>query len=110
MHEHELLLTSWFNDHLAGVANAILGVVRVTPEDSARPWQNWIVMEIMVVVGLMVLFAVLRPRLSVDKPGKLQHIFEVLWGFFNTSVEESGIDHGDKYVPFFATIFIFILS
>ena len=69
-----------------------------------------IVMEILVVVLLMLLFVFLRPRLSVDKPGKIQHIFEVLWSFFNESVAEAGIDHGEKFVAFFATIFIFILS
>jgi F-type H+-transporting ATPase subunit a len=110
MQEHELLLTRLFNDHLAGVATSILSVFGLTAENPARPWQNWLVMEILVVVLLMLLFAVLRPRLSVEKPGKLQHIFEVLWGFFNESVAESGIDHGEKYVPFFATVFIFILT
>ena len=110
MQEPELLLTKFFNDHLAGVANSILGAVKMTAEDPARPWHNWIVMEILVVALLMLLFIFLRPKLSVDKPGRLQHIFEVLWGFFNSSVEESGIEHGEKYVPFFATVFIFILA
>ncbi len=109
MQEHELVLTKFFNDHLAGVANSILSAVNVVPEDAARPWHNWIVMEILVVAILIVLFAVLRPRLSVDKPGKLQHIFEVLYGFFKTSIDEGGIEHGERYLPYFGTIFIFIL-
>jgi len=109
MHESELWLTAWFNDHLAGVANSILSAVRVTPEDPARPWQNWIVMEILVVAILMALFAFLRPRLSVDNPGKLQHIFELFYGFFKSSVEDAGVPHGEKYVPYIGTIFIFIL-
>lgn len=109
MHEHELWLTRLFNEHLGGVANSILNAAGVTPDDPAHPWQNWLVMEILVVALLMALFAVLRPRLSVDKPGKIQHIFEVLYGFFKTSMEEAGIEHGDKYLPYFGTIFIFIL-
>jgi hypothetical protein len=44
MPEHELWLTALFNDHLAGVANAILGVFNVHAESPARPWENWIVM------------------------------------------------------------------
>jgi len=108
--ENKLLLTQWFNDHLAGVANSILNAVNVKAEDPAHPWPDWLVMEILVVALLMLLFAILRPRLSVDKPGRLQHIFEVLWGFFKTTAEESGIEHSEKYVPYFATIFIFILS
>jgi F-type H+-transporting ATPase subunit a len=109
MHENELWLTAWFNDHLAGVATSILSAVKVRPEDAARPWQNWIVMEILVVAILMVLFAFLRPRLSVDKPGKLQHIFELFYGFFKSSVEDAGVPHGEKYVPYIGTLFIFIL-
>jgi F-type H+-transporting ATPase subunit a len=110
MHEPELLLTKLFNDHLAGVANSILSAVNIKPEDAARPWHNWLVMEILVVALLIALFAVLRPSLSVDKPGKLQHIFEVMYGFFKTSIEESGIEHGEKYLPYFGTVFIFILA
>jgi F-type H+-transporting ATPase subunit a len=110
MPEHELWLTKVFNQYLGGAANSILSAVHVTPDDPAHPWQNWLVMEILVVVLLVALFAVLRPRLSVDKPGKTQHIFEVLYGFFKTSVEEAGIDHGEKYLPYFGAIFIFILA
>ncbi len=110
MPEHELLLTRFFNQYLGGAANSILSAVHVTPDDPAHPWQNWLVMEILVVALLILLFAVLRPRLSVDKPGKTQHIFEVLYGFFKTSVEEAGIEHGDKYLPYFGAVFIFILA
>jgi F-type H+-transporting ATPase subunit a len=110
MQEPELQLTQFFNDHLAGVANSVLSMVKIVPEDAARPWHNWIVMEILVVAILIALFAALRPSLSVDKPGKLQHIFEVLYGFFKTSAEEAGIEHGDKFLPYFGTVFIFILA
>jgi F-type H+-transporting ATPase subunit a len=109
MQEPELLLTKLFNDHLAGVANSVLSMVKIVPEDAARPWHNWVVMEILVLAILILLFAVLRPRLSVDKPGKLQHIFEVMYGFFKTSIEEAGIDHGERYLPYFGAVFIFIL-
>jgi len=108
--EPELLLTKFFNDHLAGVANSILSAVNLKPENVERPWHNWLVMEILVVVLLMLLFAVLRPKLSVEKPGGMQHILESLWGFFNVTAEEAGIEHHQKYVPYFATIFIFILA
>jgi F-type H+-transporting ATPase subunit a len=109
MQEPELLLTKIFNDHLAGVANSILSAVNMKPEDAARPWHNWIVMELLVVAILIALFAVLRTNLSVDKPGRIQHIFEVLHGFLTTTIEECGIDHGEKYLPYFGAVFIFIL-
>ncbi|MEO8029174.1 MAG: F0F1 ATP synthase subunit A [Bryobacteraceae bacterium] len=108
MHE-ELWLTRIFNDHLAGVANSILEAVGQHAHNSARPWENWIVMEILVLAILVVLLAVLKSSFSVDKPGRLQHLFEVIYEFLKDTTAEAGIHHGEKYIPFFGTLFIFIL-
>jgi F-type H+-transporting ATPase subunit a len=110
MPEHELWLTALFNDYLAGFANSVLEVFRMSAEDPARPWQNWAVMELLVVAILLVLAAALRPALSVDKPGRLQHIFEVIYEFWKKTTDDFGIHHGEKYVPFFVTLFVFVLS
>ena len=108
--EQELGLTALFNDYLAGLGTTILGVFGIGAEHPLRPWENWIVAELLVVALLVAVVAILRARLSVDKPGKLQHIFEMVHGFFTSTVEEVGIHHGEKYVPYIGTIFIFILS
>lgn len=108
--EHELGLTALFNDYLAGLGNAILAIFRLTAPNSARPWENWLVMELLVVAVLMITVAILRASLSVEKPGSLQHMFELVYGFITTTVEEVGIHHGRQYAPYIATIFIFILS
>ena len=110
MAEHELWLTALFNDYLAGVATAILGIFNVHAENAARPWQNWIVMELLVVAILMVLAAAVKAGLSPDKPGKLQHIFELLYGFLKTQASEVGIRHPEKYSAFFGTLFVFIAA
>lgn len=107
--EHELWITKLFNDNLAGVANSLLGLFNIQAKDPARPWENWIVMEILVVLIIAVLVAVVRSAFSVDRPGKLQHLFEVLYEFLNNSAEEVGLHHGKKYIPYFGTLFIFIL-
>jgi F-type H+-transporting ATPase subunit a len=110
MPEHELWLTALFNDYLAGVANAILGLFNLHAVNPARPWENWVVMELLVVVLLMVLAAVVRASLSPDKPGRLQHIFELLYGFLKTQASEVGIHHPEKYSAFFGTLFVFIAA
>src|SRR5579871_6084549 len=109
MPEHELWITAFLNDHFAGVYNGILGLFNRTAENATRPWENWIAMELLVIVILMVLVAILRSSLSVEKPGKLQHLFEVFWEFINNTAEEAGVHHAEKYSAFFGTVFIFIL-
>ena len=107
--EKEPWLTALFNEHLAGVANSVLGMVNYKVEDPAHPWATWMVMELLVFVVILALFAVLKPKLSVDKPGALQHVFEGFYGFFKVTVDEAGIHHGERFIPYFGTIFIFIL-
>ena len=67
------------------------------------------VCEILVVLFMVVLFGYLRGRLSVDKPGKLQHLFELAYEFVNASAEEVVGHDGPRYTAFFGTIFLFIL-
>ncbi len=110
MNEHELGITALFNDHLAGVANAVLGWFKIVADNPARPWQNWLVCEVVVVVLLMLAAAILRAKLSVQNPGTLQHTFESIWGFIKETVDQVGIPHGERYAPYIATIFILILS
>ena len=109
MPEKENWLTAIFNDHLAGLANSVLGAFNIHAENPMKPWQNWLVMELLVVALLVVFVTVIRSSFSVDKPGKIQHLFEVLYGFIKDTTEEIGVHHGTKYVPFFGTLFIFIL-
>jgi F-type H+-transporting ATPase subunit a len=106
MHESELWLTKLLNDHLANLGNAALGVVGM---HARRPWANYVVMEILVALIVVVLFAMLRPKLSADNPGKLQHIFELIYNFLHQETEDQVGHHGLHYLGFFGTLFIFIL-
>jgi F-type H+-transporting ATPase subunit a len=108
MHESELWLTKLFNQFLAGPANAVLDAVHMQ-HDAAKPWANYVVMEILVAVIVVVLFAMLRPKLSADNPGKLQHIFELIYNFLHQETEDQVGHHGMHYLTFFGTLFIFIL-
>lgn len=108
--EHELALTALFNDHLAGPANAILGVFGMTAEDPKHPWPDWLVMQLLVVALIMVVVAIVRRRLSAENPGALQHIFELIYGFIADTISEVGVHHGERFIYYVGTIFIFILS
>src|SRR6266851_7359341 len=107
MPEHEPWLTALFNDHLAGAANAVLSLAG--QKTAERPWSTSLATEILVAIIIVVLFAILRSRLSMDRPGKLQQSFEVIYDFLHAQAEENVGHGGPKYLSLFGTLFIFIL-
>jgi F-type H+-transporting ATPase subunit a len=109
MPEHEIWLTRLFNDHLAGLGNWVLALVRVHAENPARPWANFVTMQILVAGIIILVFAYLRPRLSMDRPGKTQHIFEVIYTFLQGEAKDSIGHDGPRFLPFLGTLFLFIL-
>lgn len=109
MPEHEVWLTVLFNNYLAGWGNWILSLFNLHAEHPARPWTNFITMQILVAAIIIVLFAILRPRLSMDRPGKTQHIFETIYTFLRGEASDSIGHEGPKFLPFLGTLFIFIL-
>ncbi|MCC6539910.1 MAG: F0F1 ATP synthase subunit A [Bryobacterales bacterium] len=104
--EHELGITKLFNDNLAGVANFFYSLVGWAPVD--RPWSNFMTVELLVVAILLTL-PVLASGFSVDKPGKLQQVFEMLWQYFAGLGKDIIGHHWKRYLPFFLTAFLFIL-
>jgi F-type H+-transporting ATPase subunit a len=107
--EHELWVTALFNRYLGPVTSSVLGMLGVHPEDPARPWTNFASIEVVVALLIIVLLTMLRPRLSVDQPGKLQHIFEMVYEFLRGQIDDIIGHHGRPHVSFFGTVFIFIL-
>ena len=106
-HHTEIWLAKVFNDNLPGLGNSILKILHLPTE--ARPWANFMVMELLVMVLIVVLFAILRPRLSVDRPGKLQQIFEVIYEFVSGQSGDVIGHGGEKFLSYFGSLFIFIL-
>jgi F-type H+-transporting ATPase subunit a len=106
--EAQLWTTALFNRFLAAPLDSFLNAIGRPAADPARPWENWLTMEILVVAIILVLFAVLRSRLSVEHPGKLQLTFEAMYKFVTGQTDEA-VDHGRKYAPFFGALFVFIL-
>jgi F-type H+-transporting ATPase subunit a len=109
MPEHEIWLTRLFNDHLAGLGDWLLALVRVHAENPARPWANFITMQLLVAAIIIVVFAYLRPRLSMDRPSKTQHTFEVIYTFLHDEANDNIGHEGPRFLPFLGTLFIFIL-
>jgi F-type H+-transporting ATPase subunit a len=109
MQVEEIWLTRLFNEHFAGIGNAILGLFRIQAENPQHPWQNYIVMQILVALLIAITFLILRSQLSVDKPSTFQQLMEVLHGFLKEQSSQNVGHHGPRYLTMFGTLFIFIL-
>jgi len=108
MHD-QLWIAALLNKYFAGVANAILGIFHLHAHDPQAPISNYVAMQILVFVLLVVTFVIVRLRLSVDNPGALQHTMEGIDGFVAKQGHEV-IGHGyEKYTGYLTTLGIFIL-
>ena len=107
---HEAWLTVLFNHYLAGLGNWLLALFRQTAENPAEPWQDFMVMQIVVALILIALFAILRARLSVDRPGSFQHVFELIHGFCTEQSNDHLGHETHKHLWLFETLFWFILA
>jgi F-type H+-transporting ATPase subunit a len=110
MSTHEALLTQLFNTYLAGPGNALLAWFGQTATDARYPWADHIVMQLLVALIMIVLFLLLRSQLSVDKPSKMQHVFELIHNFIVEQADDQvGHHEGRHHVVLFETLFIFLL-
>lgn len=108
MHE-QLWITAFLNKYFAGLANAILRAVHAPSSHPQAPITNYVAMQILVFVLLVIVFLLVRSRLSVDNPGPLQHVMEGVDGFVSTQAHEV-IGHGyEAYTGYLATLGIFII-
>jgi F-type H+-transporting ATPase subunit a len=113
--EHELWFTVLLNKLLAGVVTPLLvkishlyGLAWVKPDDAAHPIPNYVAMEVMVILVILIGATLLRRHLSVEKPGKFQHAMEVVVEFTRDMNAEI-IGHGsERYLGMIATLGIFI--
>lgn len=105
----QLWFTEILNHLFASPVASLLRQIGIEPRHPTAPISNSFAMEVLVFSFLLVLFLLVRSRLSVDDPGGLQHVFESIEGFIkNQSNEIIGL-HSEGYTPFLATLLFFIL-
>jgi F-type H+-transporting ATPase subunit a len=113
--EHQLWFTAILNKLVGGVVTALLtqlaslhGLEWVRPADPAHPIPNYVAMEILVILIVIVAGLLLRARLSVETPGKFQHLMEVVVQFVQSTADEIIGHEGRRYVPMLGTLFLFV--
>lgn len=106
---HQLPFTALLNKLLAGPVTALLTALGIHVHHPEAPIANYVAMQIFVVLIAILLFIMVRARLSVDNPGFLQHMFEGIHGFVSNQSREI-IGHGHAtFDSYLTTLGIFIL-
>ena len=106
----QLWFTEILNRLFAGHVTALLRLLHIEPKYPQTPITNAVAMELLVFLLLVALFALVRMRLSVDRPSALQHLFEGAHGFIDGQAHEI-IGHGSEhFTAYLTTLGFFILS
>jgi F-type H+-transporting ATPase subunit a len=109
--EGQLWFTALLNHAFGKPVNAVLQALPPAfhPADPAAPISNYVAMEVLVVGILILVFVLVRSRLSIDRPGGVQHLAEMLHEFITKQSEEIIGEHSDRFSPFLTALFLFIL-
>jgi F-type H+-transporting ATPase subunit a len=106
----QLWFTHLLNRLFAAPVDALLRAVRIEPAHPQAPIPNSAAMEVLVVAFLLVFFVLVRSRLSVERPGTLQHLIEGGESFIaNQSREIIGGHHSHAFTAFLTALGLFIL-
>jgi F-type H+-transporting ATPase subunit a len=105
----QLPFTELLNHAFAGPVTALLRALHIEPQYPQAPITNYVAMEVLVVAFLILVFVLVRARLSVEHPGGLQHIFEGVHGFIQDQSREIIGHHSESFTPFLVALGLYIL-
>ncbi len=105
----QLWLTQILNHLFASPVTSLLRALHIEPKYPTAPIANSFAMELLVFAFLLIVFLLVRSRLSVDRPGALQHAFEGVEGFIQDQSNEIIGHHSEGYTAFLAALGFFIL-
>ena len=106
-------IAEWVNSTFGPLVAALLGSVygmlgaEYVAGDMIIP--EHVTFALLVFLFCALFFPIMRRSFSVEKPGKIQQILELVVEFLNSQMEEVIGHGGKKYLPMVATIGIFIL-
>jgi F-type H+-transporting ATPase subunit a len=109
MPEHPLWIVHIVNVILGPVVHAAGEAVGYHFANPHEPIPNYMVMVLLIVAALTALSLLVRSRLSVDNPGKLQILMEDGVGAVIGLLNEWIGPKGSRFLPLIATLGIFIL-
>jgi len=114
MEEQLSAVTHWFNHVFGPTALRLLHALHIPPKDFERPIPEYVVMSLIVLVLCTILALLLLSRLSVERPGAMQQVAELLltnpMGFgIKDLLEENVGPEAHRFIAFTGSVSIFIL-
>lgn len=114
MEENLSPITHLVNHYLGPLARAILQFLHIQPANPDIPIPQQVVMGAVVLVLVTLLALILKSRLSVEKPGSIQQIAELLITNpmrlgIRDILDDSAGKHARSYIYLVGTVSIFIL-
>ena len=106
----QLAFTAFLNRLFGAPVSALLQALHIHSKHPSTPITNSFAMELLVVLLLTIFFIVVRSRLSVERPGSLQHSMEGIHGFVTDLAGDTIANHSEKYVPYLTVLALFILA
>src|ERR1039458_9640579 len=96
----QLAFTALLNRLFGPLVLALLQALHIHPKHPATPISNSFAMELLVVLLLTIFFIAVRTRLSVERPGGLQHTMEGIYEFVNNLASETISHHPEQFFPY----------
>jgi F-type H+-transporting ATPase subunit a len=116
MEEHSFLIAEQVNKIFGPLVaplkhafcSAIYGWFGKNYVPAAKIIPDHIVFAMIIFLFSCIFFPLVRRSFSMEKPGKVQHILELVVEFLNSQLEEIIGHGGKKYLPMIATVGLFI--
>ena len=110
MHSLLLALTSLLNQLFGSAVTALLNVFHIYPLHPAAPINDRLTLQLVVAFVLVLFFIIVRTSLSVEKPGSMQHLAEMVYGFVDEQAQSvMGQPGYESHLPYVTTILLFVL-
>jgi F-type H+-transporting ATPase subunit a len=103
------LFAQFLNLHFGALATSWLRALHVDPTHPQAPITDAFAMELLLFAGLLLYFVVVRVTLSVEQPGKVQHLAEMTNEFVSEQGESIIGPGSDRFVSYLTVLGLFIV-
>lgn len=107
--DESLAFTRLLNRLFAGPLDVLLGMLRVHPADPAAPINETFALELLVVLGFIAVFILVRIALSVEKPATTQQMAELVHEFIGGYARSIIGPSFARFQAYVTCIFLFVL-